>query len=44
MSQIRDDEMPLTSYTLMHKDAKLSEKDKQLLEEWLTELRDGIKR
>lgn len=42
MSQIRDNEMPLTSYTVMHKDAKLSEKDKQVLEEWLTNLRDNL--
>jgi hypothetical protein len=42
MSQIRDDEMPLWNYTLIHRDAKLSEKDKELLEEWLTNLRDNL--
>lgn len=42
MSQIRDNEMPLWNYTLIHRDAKLSEKDKELLEEWLTNLRDNL--
>ena len=42
MSQIRDDEMPLESYTLIHRDAKLSEKNKELLEKWLTNLRDNL--
>jgi len=42
MSQIRDDEMPLWNYTLIHRDAKLSEKDKELLEEWLTTLSDNL--
>jgi hypothetical protein len=42
MSQIRDDEMPLWNYTLIHRDAKLSKKDKELLEEWLTNLRDNL--
>lgn len=42
MSQIRDDEMPLWNYTLIHQDAKLSEEDKELLEEWLTNLRDNL--
>jgi len=42
MSQIRDDEMPLWNYTLIHRDAKLSEKDKELLEDWLTNLRDNL--
>ncbi|VAW15647.1 FIG01019121: hypothetical protein [hydrothermal vent metagenome] len=42
ISQIRDNEMPLLSYTLIHRDAKLSEKDKELLEEWLTHLRDNL--
>jgi len=41
-NQIKDDEMPLSSYTLIHRDAKLSEKDKSELEKWLTELRDSL--
>ena len=42
ISQIKDGEMPLLSYTLIHQDAKLSEKEKQILEEWLTNLRDNL--
>jgi Haem-binding domain len=42
VSQIRDNEMPLWNYTLMHQDAKLSEKDKLLLNNWLTNLRDSL--
>ncbi len=37
-NQIRDGEMPLSSYTLMHNDAKLSVSDKKLIEEWITNL------
>tara|TARA_R110001592_G_scaffold340507_1_gene628703 strand:+ start:1609 stop:2061 length:453 start_codon:yes stop_codon:yes gene_type:complete len=42
MSQIKDDKMPLTSYTLIHGDAKFTEKEKKELFEWLTQLRDSI--
>ena len=42
INQIKDDEMPLWSYTLIHRDAKLSEKDKEILEEWFTTLRDNL--
>ena len=42
ISQIKDDEMPLSSYTLLHKDATLSESDKVLLEQWLTGLRESL--
>ena len=37
-NQIRDGKMPLTSYTLMHNDAKLSDKEKLIIEEWITNL------
>ena len=36
VNQIRDDKMPLRSYTWMHKDARLSEDEKQLLINWFT--------
>ena len=36
ISQIRDDQMPLQSYTFMHKDARLSNEDKKLLINWFT--------
>ncbi|MGC1203526.1 MAG: heme-binding domain-containing protein [Flavobacteriaceae bacterium] len=42
ISQVRDDEMPLSSYTLIHKDAKFNENDKQALIDWLSRLRDSL--
>ena len=42
ISQIEDDKMPMPSYTFMHADAKLSEADKKLLINWVTNLRDGL--
>lgn len=41
ISQIKDNEMPLSSYILMHKNAELSENEKSELEIWLSELRDS---
>jgi Haem-binding domain len=43
ISQIKDGEMPIASYTLVHRDAKLSEEDKIILNKWLTNLRDSLK-
>lgn len=42
ISQIKDDEMPLNSYTIIHKDAKLSVKDKELLINWVQKLKDSL--
>ncbi len=42
ISQIMDDEMPLTSYKLMHSDAKISEKEKQFLKDWLISKRENL--
>lgn len=42
ISQIKDGEMPLWSYTLIHREAKLSEEDKLKLTDWLTNLRDRL--
>ena len=42
ISQIEENKMPLSTYTLIHKDAKLSESDKELLTKWLTQLRDSL--
>jgi len=42
ISQIKDDEMPLWSYTFIHQDAKLSEKEKAALVNWLTNVRDDL--
>jgi len=40
-NQIKDGEMPLWSYTLMHRNAKLSEKDKAILLLWLDKMIRG---
>lgn len=34
-NQLKDDEMPLTSYTLFHRDAKVSEKEKKMVVNWI---------
>lgn len=44
ISQIKDDEMPLYSYTLIHKDAKLSERNKKDLIDWLSKQKDSIEK
>lgn len=42
ISQIEDDEMPLTSYTLIHSGAQLSEKNKEIVIKWITQLKDSL--
>lgn len=42
INRIRDNEMPLPSYILMHKDAVLSESEKSELENWISKLRDSL--
>ena len=42
ISQIEDNEMPLDSYTLIHKDAIFSDTEKQEIIEWVTQLKDSI--
>ena len=37
-NQVKDGEMPLLSYTLMHKDAKLTANERNLIDEWITNL------
>jgi hypothetical protein len=41
--QLKDDEMPLYSYTLIHKDAVLTEQQKTLLSNWAESLRDTMR-
>ena len=41
--QVKEGEMPLESYTLIHGDAKLTEQQKLTLASWVTTLRDSIK-
>ena len=38
LSQVKDDEMPLASYTWMHREAKLSENEKKALEDWINKI------
>jgi hypothetical protein len=42
ISQIKDDEMPLSSYTLIHRNAILTEAEKQEIIQWMTQLKDSI--
>jgi len=42
IKQIESDEMPLDSYTLIHKDASFSEAKKQELIHWVERLKDSI--
>ena len=42
ISQIENDEMPLTSYTLVHRDAILSSSEKTLVIDYMKRLRDSL--
>lgn len=39
---VKDGSMPLSSYTLMHKEARLSDKEKQLIVEWALQTKDSL--
>jgi hypothetical protein len=39
---IKDGSMPLSSYTLIHQNAKLSENDKQAIIDWTEKVRDSL--
>ena len=41
--QVKENEMPLTSYTIIHRNAKLEESKKLLIANWVTALRDSFK-
>ena len=43
ISQVKDDEMPLASYTLIHKDAKLSNSEKTLIIDYMKNLNETLK-
>ncbi len=43
MKQVKDDEMPLSSYTLIHKNAILKADQKQALNAWASAIHDSIK-
>lgn len=42
VNQIEDDEMPLDSYTLIHRDAILSEEDKKAIIDYMKLIRDTL--
>jgi hypothetical protein len=42
LSQVKDGEMPLASYTLMHREAKLSENEKTDLEDWINKMLESL--
>jgi hypothetical protein len=43
IEQVKEGEMPLSSYTLIHKEAVLSDAEKQTLFNWCENVRDSIK-
>ncbi|WP_028283538.1 heme-binding domain-containing protein [Olleya marilimosa] len=42
IKQIESDEMPLSSYTLIHKEARFSEEEKEEILNWVKQLKDSI--
>jgi len=42
ISQIEEDKMPLDSYTLIHKDAILSDEDKRVIIDYMKALKDSL--
>ena len=42
LSQVKDGEMPLASYTWMHRDAKLSVNEKKALEDWINKMLESL--
>ncbi|RMB60562.1 hypothetical protein EAX61_06995 [Dokdonia sinensis] len=42
ISQIEEDKMPLDSYTLIHKDAILSDEDKRMIIDYMKALKDSL--
>ena len=43
ISQVKDDEMPLASYTFIHKDAKLSNSETTLIIDYMKNLKETLK-
>lgn len=41
-NQVKDDEMPIAAYKLMHKNAKLSQAEKKLLMDWANKTADSL--
>ena len=43
VDELKEGEMPLTSYTIIHRDAVLTDTEKQTFINWCTSIRDSIK-
>jgi len=43
IEQVKEDEMPLVSYTIIHKEAKLTDAEKTILIQWCQNIIDTIK-
>ena len=43
LETVKEGEMPLASYTVIHQDAKLSASDRAEIEKWVNETKKGIK-
>ena len=41
-NQIKDDEMPIASYKMMHKNARLSKEQKDLIMDWMNKTADSL--
>ncbi len=41
-SEVEEGGMPISSYTIMHKDAKLNKEDKELIIQWALKTRDSL--
>jgi hypothetical protein len=42
IKQIESGEMPMNSYTIIHRDASFSDEDKQIVIPWVTNLKDSL--
>jgi hypothetical protein len=43
ITQVEQDEMPLESYTLIHRSAKVSNAEKELVLNWVSQLQDSLR-
>ena len=41
-NQVKDDEMPISSYRLMHKNANLTKEEKSLIMDWMNKTADSL--
>lgn len=41
-TSIKDGSMPLSSYTILHRDAKLSSENKKLITDWASNIKDNL--